>query len=92
LNWAFTQQSGATWGLDRIDQPSASLSGTFTYTNTGPGVKAYIIDTGIRFDHSQLARGEQAIDHRGPCFGIGGKETLALWTPPEHSQSKRPSA
>ncbi|MBA3567189.1 MAG: S8 family peptidase [Actinobacteria bacterium] len=56
-------QSGATWGLDRIDQRSSSLSGTFTYTKTGSGVKAYIIDTGIRFDHSQFGgRAESGFD------------------------------
>jgi subtilisin family serine protease len=47
-------QTGATWGLDRVDQRSRPLSGTFTYTNTGAGVRAYIIDTGIRFDHAQF--------------------------------------
>jgi subtilisin family serine protease len=51
---AFTTQTGATWGLDRIDQRSRPLSGTFTYTATGTGVKAYIIDTGIRFSHTQF--------------------------------------
>jgi subtilisin family serine protease len=51
---ADTTQTGATWGLDRIDQRSRPLSGTFTYTRTGAGVKAYIIDTGIRFAHSQF--------------------------------------
>jgi subtilisin family serine protease len=51
---ASTTQTGATWGLDRIDQRSLPLSGTFTYTRTGSGVKAYIIDTGIRFAHSQF--------------------------------------
>ena len=47
-------QTGATWGLDRIDQRNRPLSGTFTYTATGAGVKAYIIDTGIRFAHTQF--------------------------------------
>jgi len=51
---AFATQSNATWGLDRIDQRSLPLSGTFTYTNTGSGVKAYIIDTGIRFGHTDF--------------------------------------
>jgi subtilisin family serine protease len=51
---ADTTQSGATWGIDRIDQHALPLSGTFTYTRTGAGVKAYIIDTGIRFTHSQF--------------------------------------
>ena len=48
---AFTTEAGATWGIDRIDQRARPLSGTYTYTNTGAGVTAYIIDTGIRFDH-----------------------------------------
>jgi subtilisin family serine protease len=51
---AFATQTGATWGLDRIDQRSRPLSGTFTYNATGSGVKAYIIDTGIHFSHTQF--------------------------------------
>src|ERR687885_1146024 len=51
---ADTTQTGATWGIDRIDQRSLPLSGTFTYFATGSGVTAYIIDTGIRFTHTQF--------------------------------------
>ena len=47
-------QTGATWGLDRIDQRNLPLSGTFTFTNTGAGVTAYVIDTGIRLSHSEF--------------------------------------
>jgi subtilisin family serine protease len=48
-------QNNATWGLDRIDQRNRPLSTTFTYPNSaGAGVTAYIIDTGIRFTHSQF--------------------------------------
>ncbi len=50
-----TTQTGATWGLDRTDQRALPLSTSFTYLNTGLGVRAYIIDTGIRFDHAQFA-------------------------------------
>jgi subtilisin family serine protease len=38
---------GDPWGLDRIDQGALPLSRTYTYTSTGAGVHAYIIDTGI---------------------------------------------
>ena len=47
-------QSGATWGLDRIDQRTAALDGFYTYTNTGSGVTAYVIDTGIRITHDEF--------------------------------------
>jgi aqualysin 1 len=49
-----TTQTGATWGLDRIDQTSLPLSTTYTYDYTGAGVDAYIIDTGIRFTHNDF--------------------------------------
>lgn len=47
-------QTGATWGLDRIDQRDLPLNGTYNYTPTGSGVNAYIIDTGIRRTHSDF--------------------------------------
>jgi subtilisin family serine protease len=74
---ATTTQNGATWGLDRIDQTSRSLSGTFSYTNTGAGVTAYIIDTGILFGHSEFggraASGFDAVDggSADDCNGHG---------------------
>ncbi|MEU8261182.1 S8 family serine peptidase [Micromonospora sp. NPDC048999] len=47
-------QTGATWGLDRIDQRNLPLNGNFTYPNTATNVRAYIIDTGIRITHSDF--------------------------------------
>ncbi|UWZ40702.1 S8 family peptidase [Dactylosporangium roseum] len=46
-------QANATWGLDRIDQQALPLNGSYTY---GPAsnVTAYIIDTGIRFTHTEF--------------------------------------
>ena len=50
-----TTQTSATWGIDRIDQRNLPLSTTYTYNATGAGVKAYVIDTGIRATHQELA-------------------------------------
>ena len=49
-----TTQTGATWGLDRIDQRARPVDGNYTYDFTGAGVTAYVIDTGIRFDHVEF--------------------------------------
>jgi hypothetical protein len=47
-------QFTAPWGLDRIDQTSAPLSGSFTYETTGSTIDAYIFDTGIKPDHNEF--------------------------------------
>jgi subtilisin family serine protease len=47
-------QTGAPWGLDRIDQNLPALDGSYGYTNTGVGVTAYVIDTGVRSTHSEV--------------------------------------
>ena len=71
-------QTGATWGLDRIDQRDLPLNGTYVYNFTGSGVRAYIVDTGILASHSQfggrVVSGFTAInDGRGTtdCNGHG---------------------
>jgi subtilisin family serine protease len=46
-----TQTNPPSWGLDRIDQRALPLNNAYTFTPTGAGVTAYIIDTGVRVTH-----------------------------------------
>nr|WP_330164999.1 S8 family serine peptidase [Catellatospora vulcania] len=46
-----TQPSPPAWGIDRIDQNALPLSASYTYTATGAGVHAYIIDSGVDASH-----------------------------------------
>ncbi len=70
-------QTPAAFGLDRIDQRNLPLNNSYTYNATGAGVKAYVIDTGIRFSHSQFGgravSGYDAIDggSADDCNGHG---------------------
>lgn len=41
-------------GLDRIDRRLLPLNDTYTYSETGTGVHAYVIDSGIRATHSEF--------------------------------------
>ena len=47
-------QPNAPWNLDRIDQTTAKLSGSYVYPSTGAGVTAYIVDTGIDVNHQDF--------------------------------------
>ena len=68
---ADTTQSNPPWGLDRIDQRNRPLSATYTYNWTGSGVRAYVIDTGIRTTHTQFGgRASNVFD----AFGGNGAD------------------
>ncbi len=64
-------QSNPPWGLDRIDQRNRPLNAIYTFNWTGSGVRAYIIDTGIRTTHSQFGgRASNVFD----AFGGNGQD------------------
>ena len=63
-------QSGAPWGLDRIDQRSGT-DGSYTYSSTASNVTAYVIDTGIRTSHVDFGgRASNGFD----AFGGNGQD------------------
>lgn len=51
---AATQSPPPSWGLDRIDERALPMSGSYTYGTTGKGVKAYVVDTGVRRTHQDF--------------------------------------
>lgn len=76
--YAASEQTGATVGLDRIDQRNSPLNGIYNYTATGSGVHAYVIDSGIRGTHTdfggRVVAGFDAFtdgQNGNDCFGHG---------------------
>jgi subtilisin family serine protease len=64
-----------SWGLDRIDQPSLPLSGTYGPRPSGSGVRVYVIDSGVSA-HSEfggrLVSGFSTLDaSTNDCEGHG---------------------
>ncbi len=77
-------QPGATEGLDRVDQRFLPLSGTYSYSTDGTGVRAYIIDTGIYFDHDEFGgravTGIDAVTSGGSAVDCHGHGTHVAGT------------
>lgn len=64
-------QNNPPWGLDRIDQRNRPLNAIYTFNWTGSGVRAYVIDTGIRTTHTQFGgRASNVFD----AFGGNGQD------------------
>ncbi len=76
---ATTQSPAPSWGLDRIDQRLQVPSLSYTYATTGAGVKAYVVDSGVRGTHvdfgGRVVNGFDAIttgaNGWGDCNGHG---------------------
>ncbi|MCD5310334.1 ricin-type beta-trefoil lectin domain protein [Kineosporia babensis] len=77
---AVETQSPAPWHLDRLDQNSLPLSGTYDYEGGGAGANIFVLDTGVRTSHQEFGgrakpsgpNPEDAQDCAGHGTAVGG--------------------
>jgi subtilisin family serine protease len=78
-----TQSPAPSWGLDRIDQRNQPLTSRYEYPNTARNVRVYLIDSGIRFSHTDFGgravSGFDAVDG-GPADDCQGHGTQVAST------------
>ncbi|GIJ48269.1 hypothetical protein Val02_51550 [Virgisporangium aliadipatigenens] len=71
-----TQSPTPSWGLDRVDQRTLPTDNSYTYPNVSPGVRAYVIDTGINLTHTEFAgrvvSGWDFVDNDGDATDCAG--------------------
>ncbi|MEV6239159.1 S8 family serine peptidase [Lentzea sp. NPDC051838] len=48
------QLNPPSWGLDRVDQADLPLNNKYSYSTDASNVTAYVIDTGINYNHSDF--------------------------------------
>ena len=58
---ALATETNPPWGLDRIDQRNLPIDGSYATPNTGKGVHAYVLDTGILPTHRDFG-GRATVD------------------------------
>lgn len=73
---SFETTASAPWHLDRIDQITLPLDSTYREAGTGSGAHLYVIDTGIRTTHVELAGRTQTVfvtsgESSAPCGSHG---------------------
>jgi len=74
-----SQSNPPSYGLDRIDQRALPLNDRYTYRADGTGVTAYVIDTGITYNHvdfgGRAVKGFDAVTSGGGAVDCNGHGT-----------------
>src|SRR5213592_4150847 len=74
-----TVSAATSWGLDRIDQRSLPLNGSYVSDGSGAGVTVYVVDTGIFAGHLdfgvRVAEGFNAMADNGGTADCNGHGT-----------------
>ena len=79
----------ATWGIDRIDQRALPLEQRPTRTPPAANVTAYVIDTGIRADHTEFGG---RVDVAAGFNGDGRRQRRQRLPRPRHPRRRARSA
>ncbi|MDA5280020.1 protease inhibitor I9 family protein [Streptomyces sp. Isolate_45] len=68
------------WGLDRIDQRNFPLDDDFTAQGNGAGVTAYILDSGIDYQHVEFGAAPHSGSTRSATAGTARTATVSAYS------------